>query len=449
MTSEIKVGLFAIAALVVVGFITLRVGSRSFVSGGGYEITTVINSAVGVRSKTPVEIAGMKVGRVKKLELTDDKKVKLTLIIDEDVKLPADSKTVIRSKGFLGEILVEIVPGTPGTPPLEDGMSIAFDGQTGDVNLLLTEFSSITKDIKAVSSSLRDMMAGDKTSPVWNIVNNLEQFTKTLANNQENFNKMADNLAELTEALRGTVTKSRENVEESLERIASITKKVDDGKGTVGKLVNDDTTVTKLNDAIDSLNSALGGLKKLETEIGYHTEYLTQTSDFKHYVNLTLKPAPDKRFILDFVQDPLPSATRSTRETTTTVGGASSTVTTNTSAIERNKFRMSAQLAKQFYDVTVRGGLIESSGGLGVDYDKGPVGLQFSAYDFRSDYGERPHLKASSTLNITKNFYLVGGADDMISRQQKTDCFMGVGLRLVDEDVKSLLGIMGSGALKK
>jgi phospholipid/cholesterol/gamma-HCH transport system substrate-binding protein len=448
LNTETKVGLFALAALLVIGFITVKVGSRSFVAGSGYEISVIIDHAIGVKTKTPVEIAGIKVGKVKKVELFDSRRAKLTLLIDGDVSLPLGTKAVLRSKGFLGETLVELLPGSGEGKAIEDGSEIGYEGQGGDVNMLLTQFSSIAGDIKAVSSALRDMVGADKTSPAWNIVNNLEKFTATLAQNQANFDKISDNLAELTAAFRGTVVDSRENVEESLARIASITKKVDEGKGTVGKLVNDDETVNKLNEAVDNLNNALGGLKQLETEIGYHTEYLSQTSDFKHYVNLTLKPKPDKAFIFDFVDDPAPSATRLTRDTTVTTGGATTTVNTETATIERNKFRFSAQLAKQFYDVTVRGGVIESHGGLGLDYNKGPIGIQVSAFDFQTNYGERPHLKASSTVNVTKNFYLIGGADDMISRRQDTDWFFGAGLKLVDEDVKSLLSVGGS-ALKR
>lgn len=448
LNSETKVGLFALGALVIVGFITLKIGSRSFVAAGGYDVSLLIDNAIGIRTKTPVEIAGIKIGQVKDIDLVDSRKAKLTLAIQKDVILPPDSKALIRSKGFLGEIVIELVPGTAGGEAIKDGGSIQFAGQSGDVNMLLTQFNSIAQDIKAVSSSLRDMVSGDKTSPVWNIVHNLEQFTQTLANNQQNFNKMAGNLAELTESLKGTIAKSRENVEESLQRIASITKKVDEGKGTVGKLVNDDTTVNKLNEAVDNLNSVLGGLNKLETEIGYHTEYLATSEQFKHYVNLTLRPKPDKAFIFDFVTDQNPSPSRSSRTTTITSGGASSTFSTDTETIDRNQFRVSAQIAKSFYDFTVRGGIIESRGGVGLDYNKGPVGAQFSAYDFQTDYGERPHLKLGGTVNLTSNLYLVGGADDMISRKQKTDWFFGAGIRLADEDVKSLVGLT-TGAIKK
>jgi hypothetical protein len=45
---------------------------------------------------------------------------------------------------------------------------------------------------------------------------------------------------------------------------------------------------------------------------------------------------------------------------------------------------------------------------------------------------------------MTKNFYLIGGLDDFISIQQDTDWFMGAGIEITDDDVKSVLGLIGS-----
>lgn len=449
MRAETKVGLFALAALFVIGFITLKVGSRSFTLGGGYKVTLTLDNAVGVRHKTPVEIAGIKVGKVKSIKLLESKKANVTLQIDDGVELPPDTKAVLRAKGFLGETLIELIPGSAEGAIIPDGGTIEYAGPAGDVNRMMSQFSSIADDIKAVSTQLREVAGVSKDSPLWHIVNNLESFTATLASNQANFNKIAGNLAELTESLRGTVVKSKENVEDSLRRIASITKKVDEGQGTIGRLVNDDETVTKLNEAVDNLNKTLGGLNKLETEIGYHAEYEAQSEDFKSYVNLTLRPSPDKAFIFDFVQDPRPTPDISERTSNITVGGNTTTVTSNEQTVTRNKFRFSAQLAKKFYDFTIRGGIIESSGGLGMDYNKGPFGASFSAFSFQNSYGQRPQLKAYGTLNVTKNLYLLGGAANMISLVDRPDWFVGAGFRLIDEDIKSLIGLGAAAAVKK
>lgn len=448
MRTETKVGIFALITIAIIAYSTIKLGSRSVIAARGYEVTVVLDTAMGLRPKTPVELAGVQIGVVKDIDLVDSQRAKAILLIRGDVQLPADSKALVRTKGFLGEAYVQIIPGTPGLPLIERGQEIPYGGYGGDINVLITQFNDIAADIKSVTSSLKEMVGKDETSPVWRIVNNLDKFTEVLAKNQENFNSMSNDLAELAEALKDTVHKSKENVEESLNRIASITRKVDEGKGTIGKLVNDDETVNKLNEAVDNLNDALGGLKRLEVEVGYHGEYLGRSEDVKNYVNLTLKPRPDKEFIFDFVSDPAPSPDRVRSTSTITAGGASTTVETDTQTTYANRFRISAQLAKKLYDFKLRGGIIESRGGVGLDYEKGPVGLQFSAFDFNRPGSERPHLKLLGNLNLTKNFYLVSGVDDMISRQLSMDWFVGGGLRLVDEDVKSLLSI-GSGALRK
>ncbi|MFO1520033.1 MAG: MCE family protein, partial [bacterium] len=71
---------------------------------------------------------------------------------------------------------------------------------------------------------------------------------------------------------------------------------------------------------------------------------------------------------------------------------------------------------------------------------KGPFGVQFSAFNFGNSANERPHLKAMATVNLTKGFYVLGGADDFISKQHGPDFFFGAGIRFLDEDIKSLLG---------
>ena len=173
---------------------------------------------------------------------------------------------------------------------------------------------------------------------------------------------------------------------------------------------------------------------------------MTKSQDFKNYVHVALRPSPDKAFLLDFVADPNPNPSHTVRTTDVTVGNNTTQVITDTGTIERNKLRISAQLAKKFYDFTVRGGLIESTGGVGLDYDKGPLGVHFSAFDFQSRYGQRPHLKLMGDVAVTKNFYLLGGLDDIIASQNANDFFVGAGFRLIDEDIKTL-GRMGGASV--
>ncbi len=444
LSIEMKVGLFAAIIIVIAGMITIKVSERAVTAGRGYELEAIFDNATGLKIKAPVELAGVQVGVVKDVELADSRQAKVTLVLNRKVKLPEDSQAVLRTRGFLGETYVELIPGSLSAPNLATGQEIPYTGASGDLNQLMSQFNEIADDIKVITSSLKTMVNQQGTAPINRIVNNLDQFTETIktltVQNQENINRIAMNLAEFTDALR----RSRQEVEDSMQNVASITGKIDRGEGTIGKLVNDEETVDKLNEAIDGLNDTLGGMRKLETDIGYHTEYLAQSEDFKHYVSLALRPSPDKAFLLDVVADPNPNPSHVERTTDVTVNNTTSTVETHTATINRNAVRISAQLAKKFYDFQIRGGIIESTGGLGADYYLGPASAHAEAFDFTTRYGERPHIKLYGGVNLTKNFYLLGGADDIINPNQPVDYFVGAGFRLVDEDIKSLFQIGGT-----
>ena len=451
-TTELKVGIFAAIIIAILAWATIRVGDKTAV-WGGYSLIAVFDSATGLKIKAPVELAGVQVGVVKDIELIDSRRARVRLALSKGVRLPEDSQAVLRTRGFLGETYVDVIPGDPSLKMLAPGQDISRAYRTGDINAMVDTFNEIADDIKHVTSSLRTMIGDDKTAPINRIVHNLDDFTTSIRDltvrNEHNINRITENLAAMTEQLREVIARGRDDVEESMQRIASITRKIDEGKGTMGRLVNDEETVDKLNDAIDNLNETLGGFRRLETEIGYHTEYLTQSKDFKHYVSLALKPAPDKAFLFDVVSDFDPDPTHIQRTTDVTVGGNTTRVVTDTATINRDKVRFSAQLAKTFYDFTIRGGMIESSGGLGLDYEKGPMGLRFSAYDFETRYGERPHLKLMGDLSLTKNIYLLGGADDIIGPRNSPDWFVGAGFRLVDDDIKKVMSFGGSALIGK
>lgn len=448
MTTEFKVGLFAAVAIAIVAWATLRVSDKTSVGGSGYVLTAVFDNASGLKKKAPVELAGVQVGVVKDIHLVDSRNARVDLLLDRDVRLPEDTRAVLRTRGFLGETYVEIIPGDPAMSTLEPEQEILFTARTGDINSLVSQFNIIADDIRHITGSLRTMVGNEGNAPIDRIVANLEAFSESIRDvtlrNENNIDRITTNMAEMTEQLRMLIAQGEADISESMERIASITRKIDEGRGTVGRLVNDEETVDKLNEAVDNLNQTLGGFKRLETEIGYHAEWLARSGDFKHYVSLGLKPAPDKAFLFDIVSDPDPRPSYVERDTTITTGGTTTQVTTETATIDREKIRFSAQLAKSFYDFTIRGGMIESTGGIGFDYNKGPLGLHFSAFDLSTRFGERPHLKLFGDVNVTKNFYLLGGADDMLRQQNKPDWFIGAGFRLVDDDVKTLIGMGGT-----
>jgi phospholipid/cholesterol/gamma-HCH transport system substrate-binding protein len=432
MKREMSVGLFVLFALVIVGYMTIKVGGgTSFAGGKTYFVT--VNSALGIKNKTPVLIAGYQAGVVDKISLDGTRHARLQLSIQKDVHLTEGTQAAVRAKGALGETFVEVVPGPDGAPELPDKADLIYNGSGGDINSLVQR--------------LNDMTPGASRA-----VDNLDKFAEVLKGlmlrNEQNVNRILANFAALSEDLRYGFANFRPDMQESAERIASITRKVDEGKGTIGKLVNDDTTVKKINEAVDGINGVVGGVHRMQADIGFHTEYLGTVRDFKNYVHLDLKPRPDQAFLLEFVTNPSPPPSVSTTNSTVTVGGAATTVSTVNSVTQRNKFLVSAELAKKFYNWRLRGGIIESRGGVGLDYMNGPVSAGSSVWDFGSNDGRKPQVKVYGNLNLTRSIYLTGGGNDLLNSTQSRSWFVGGGVKVSDDDVKGVIGL-GSSAVSK
>ncbi|MBF0492867.1 MAG: MCE family protein [Deltaproteobacteria bacterium] len=440
--SALKVGLFALVCLALIVFLSLRVSDLKFSGAGHYPLYIDMKSAEGVDHKTPVLVAGIQVGIVEKIELTEAHHARLTLRINKEVQLPQDVTVEIRRRGVLSDVYLELVPGF-SHETIQEGQTIVNASPGVDFNDLAKNLNEVAINLKEVSSSIKGYVSSDD-SALAKIMKNMEHLTADLAafsgNNRQNLDVVVANLKDLTGGLKGMVNQNAGEVNSAIAKIESITRKIDSGKGSLGKLINDSSTVEKVNEALDSVNDLVSPVTKMQTELGYHLEYLGHSNSYKNYVSLALRPRPDKAFLLEFVSDSNPRPNLSTTTTTVTSGGVSNTVVADQQSVSHNSFRISAELAKRFYDFTLRAGIIESSGGVGLDYDKGPFGVQLSAFGFNGGSFDRPHLKASASVNVTKNIYLLGGADDFISKHKEADWFVGAGVRFLDDDIKSLLG---------
>lgn len=501
-SSEAKVGMFVLLGVAILVYMSLRIGGIQLGKGEGYEVSVKMPSAAGLDRDASVRIAGVEVGRVKDIIL-EDNKAKVVLRIHPDVKLGSDFVAVLKTKGLLGERYLELIPGSPNAPVVEPGGEITRVTTYTDMDRLIGQLSEVATDIKAVSSSVSNVLGGGEGEAVLRrIVTNIEELTTNLntviASNDEKFSRMLSNFEDfsrvlkdkspeiassmksITDNLNQVIVENRENLkggitnlktasiklEETMETlnklaknvepkitdtidsiggaakrvddtaasIGNVAKKIEKGEGTLGKLINEPTTHDNLNKTLTGINTYITKAEQFKTSLGFRSEYLFDASDAKSYISLRIQPKADKYYLLEVVDDP--RGKRKTKTTDTTTGG----VTTTTKEVEtRDEVKFSAQIAKRFYDVTVRGGLIESTGGFGADYHllNDRLKLTFEAFDFDKD--RNPRLKASATYYFGKYFFITGGYDDFISRIGHESLFLGAGFHFDDEDIKYLL----------
>ncbi len=107
---EFVVGLFLIAGVICLGYLSIKLGKMEVLGGSGYEVEAVFSNSGGLKTGAAVVIAGVEIGKVKSIVL-DDYQAKVVMVLPEDVKVQEDAIASIRTKGLIGEKFVEITPG--------------------------------------------------------------------------------------------------------------------------------------------------------------------------------------------------------------------------------------------------------------------------------------------------------------------------------------------------
>lgn len=115
---ELAVGIFIIAGIVCLGYLSIRVGQMEIIGGKGYEIYAVFSNSGGLKPGSAIMIAGVPVGKVKEVTL-DNYQARTVLSLQEQVKIQEDAVASIKTKGLIGEKYVDITPGGSETviPP--------------------------------------------------------------------------------------------------------------------------------------------------------------------------------------------------------------------------------------------------------------------------------------------------------------------------------------------
>jgi phospholipid/cholesterol/gamma-HCH transport system substrate-binding protein len=315
------------------------------------------------------------------------------------------------------------------------------------------------------------------------MIGDMGTFTHTLgtmAQKNGEIQTIAGNLAQLTEKLNvmagkvsgmmgeeptgeeaGSLRSTIDNMNRTLANLSEVTRKINEGQGTVGRVVNDSELIDKVQDTLDSTNTLLGGLAKIQTQIELRSEYAVpfeRSADIepgvKNALGVRIIPKPDKYYLIEAVSDPRGVQTRTT---TTRKSGTSSTVDDSSPLVEEKvtteyeSLKFSAQFAKRYYWLTLRFGIIENTGGLGANLNawKDHLELRFDAFDFTRRNPRNPEdtvfprFRTTAMYEFFDHLHVQGGFDDPFNPDLRT-WFLGGVLRFTDEDLKSLLTVAPS-----
>jgi phospholipid/cholesterol/gamma-HCH transport system substrate-binding protein len=478
ISAEVKVGLVVLLGVVLLTYMTFTVGGFRF-REKGYSLFGVFDTTAGLDKKSPVRVAGVEVGRVDNITLIDAH-AKVKFHINPDVQLKKGTQAAIRSTGLLGDKYVELIPGK-GPEPLKNGDTIRTVPQPSDLENLMNRFGSIAEDIKAITASMREALGTetgqqslkeivanvreisqgisefvqDNRKSLGKTIENLEVFSKSLREQGDRIMASLDDITRKVDKGEGTIGKlvnddqvynklnrSLDDLGDSLKSINVVTKKVEKGEGTIGKLFTDEKAYDRLNTALEGLSNAVGRIERFRVDVGFRAEHQFYNGQSKGYFSLVLHPREDKYYLVEIIDDPRGRVTRTLNQVT--VNGVPSTI--EDIKTER-RLKFTVQFGKRISELGLRIGLEENTFGVGADYYlfNDALRLSYDAWDFNSDdpEGQSTHMKAMATYTFLKYLSVNAGYDNFLNKKLDT-FFFGAGLRFDDDDLKYLIGSAAS-----
>jgi phospholipid/cholesterol/gamma-HCH transport system substrate-binding protein len=122
---DLLVGLFVLAGLAAIAYLSLRVGGLSYAGPSGLIVYASFDQTGGLKLRSPVEISGVRVGQVESIDLNDSYRARVKLNLDPSLKLPTDTSASIVTSGILGDRYISLQLGAEDEH-LKSGEEISF-----------------------------------------------------------------------------------------------------------------------------------------------------------------------------------------------------------------------------------------------------------------------------------------------------------------------------------
>ena len=267
-----------------------------------YTFTVMFENVQGLHVGDQVDMLGKKIGKVTKTRFMGQK-IAVELAIDNSFSfsIPIDSKIEVKSEGIIGSKFISITPGynrkdyiLPGT--IVDGL------REFDLTEITPDIVPMTQDLSAFARQLKAILGKEEGDKIRLTIKNIESFTAQLdslisAKDRNNFQTTMKNLRDVTAELKEGINKEIGKLDQMLNSFKAVTDKSDElsmtiselrkssesfssatqkldmlltkmenGEGTLGKLVNNDTLHENMNSLLNEVRTLVQDFKDNPTK---------------------------------------------------------------------------------------------------------------------------------------------------------------------------------------
>ena len=273
--TELRVGIFVVVCLALIAGLILKFGKYEKLAKKSYAVTVIFSDVGGIVRDADVLYGGISVGKVGNITLDQEGvlKVNVQLNLDQTVKIRKDAKFVINQSGLLGDRYIDVTPQSATAEFLKPGDTV--DGTAsmdlteaihGVVDVLhqaggtierldktiqrIDETVLSTQSLEHIDASLANIEVASSnavglTLSMRSIVDEnrgkVDNVLTRFSDAADNLSKTSKNVDQLVSANQDDIRAAMKNLAESTAKVNDILARLQNGEGTVGKLLVDPT----------------------------------------------------------------------------------------------------------------------------------------------------------------------------------------------------------------
>jgi len=288
LSREVKTALLVLSCIgtFIFGFSYLK-GTSLF--DNEKELYAIYEDVEGLMVGAKVTINGYSVGKVKNIDFDENyKDIKVTFSLRNDLNFSNQSLAQLYEAGLIGGKAIAIIPNNDAGEPIKNGDILPSEVKPGLTELVNQQTAPLQNKIEGLLASADSLFAGVSNVLNYESQNNLKLALKGLTESISNINELSEsmgrivnanekvfnstmghvettskNLSQLTDSLsKIELSTTMKNMEVASTQLKSILMNLEEGKGSVGKLLNDDALYNELLHSSEALEALLTDLKE-------------------------------------------------------------------------------------------------------------------------------------------------------------------------------------------
>jgi phospholipid/cholesterol/gamma-HCH transport system substrate-binding protein len=292
-TLETRLGIFFALALIAAVVILELAGTHDLFRKGNV-LRARFDNIQELKPGDPVRMAGVEVGHVERVLLASNR-VEVVLSVDKKAAVKTDSKASIKFVGLMGQNYVAIGFGSPDAPVASANTLLETEEQA-DLNSLMVKLENVASGVEGLTRNFSGENFSNLLGPFTDflkennpklsaILGNMQTISTRIVNGEGTVGRLINEDTLYASAV-STVSNLNSRVEEArplfdelkltLDQARSVVTQVNEGQGTIGKLIKDETlyretttAMVNLREVLQKINHGQGSVGQLVNDPGF------------------------------------------------------------------------------------------------------------------------------------------------------------------------------------